>query len=71
MNRIQPAAIVRAIATEAKLPGSIIGRISILERVTFVGVPGEHVTRILKALKGKRIGGRVVHPRLAHDPARR
>jgi hypothetical protein len=71
MNGIRPGAIVRAIALEAKLPGSVVGRITILERVTFVGVPGEHVARIMKALKGTRIGGRVVHPRLAHDPERR
>ena len=66
-NRVRPGAIVGAIAGESKLPGSVIGRINILDKVTFVAVPGEHVARIMTALKGTRIGGRVVYPRLAHD----
>jgi len=70
-NRVRPGAIVGAIAGEAKLPGSVIGRIKILDKVTFVAVPGEHVAKIMKALKGTRIGGRVVYPRLAHDQTRR
>jgi ATP-dependent RNA helicase DeaD len=70
-NRIQAGSIVRAIATESKLPGSVVGRIKILDKVSFVGVPGEHVARIMKALKGTRLGGRVIHPRLASDSGRR
>jgi len=65
-NRVRPGAIVGAIAGETGLPGKAIGRVNILEKVTFVSVPAEHVHRILKALKGTRIGGRVVYPRLAH-----
>ena len=65
-NRVRPGSIVGAIAGEAKLPGSVVGRIKILDKVTFVAVKSEHVARIMKALKGVRIGGRVVYPRLAH-----
>ena len=70
-NRVRPASIVGAIAGETGLPGTVVGRINMLERVTFVAVPGEHVRRILRALKGKRIAGRVIYPRLAHDPEQR
>jgi hypothetical protein len=62
---VRPASIVGAITGEAGLPGTVVGRINILERVTFVAVPGEHVGTILSALKGKRIAGRVIYPRLA------
>jgi len=70
-NRVRPGSIVGAIAGETGLKGKVIGRVNILERVTFVAVPAEHVHRILKALKGTRIAGRVVYPRLAHDRDRR
>jgi ATP-dependent RNA helicase DeaD len=70
-NRVRPASIVGAIAGETGLPGHTVGRIKILERVSFVAVPGEHVSRIMRSLKGKRIAGRVIYPRLAHDPDRR
>ena len=53
------------------MPGSVVGRIKILERVTFVAVQAEHVRKIMSALKGTRIAGRAIYPRLAHDPDRR
>ncbi len=67
MNRVRPGDIVGAIAGEAKLPGSVVGAIKILERVTFVGVPAKHAEAILTALDGATIRGRVIHPRLAGD----
>jgi len=70
-NRVRPASIVGAIAGETGLPGSVVGRIKILERVTFVGVPVEHVRTIMRALKGTSVAGRIIYPRLAHDPDRR
>jgi len=69
-NRLQPGTIVKAIACETGLPGTVIGRVKILDKVTFVAVPSEHVSRIMSALKGVHIAGRAVYPRLAH-PARR
>ena len=65
-NRVRPGAVVGAITGETGLPGKAIGRVKILDKVTFVAVPAEHVHRILKALKGTRIGGRVIYPRVAH-----
>jgi len=65
-SRVRPGAIVGAIAGESGLPGHVVGRVNIREKVTFVEVPSEHVSRIMKALKGKKIGGRAIYPRLAH-----
>ncbi len=69
-NRVRPGAILGAITGEARLPGSAIGRINVLDKVSFVAVRSEHVARILKAMKGVKIAGRAVYPRLAH-PTRR
>ena len=69
-NRLQPGTIVKAIACETGLPGTVVGRVKILDKVSFVAVPSEHVSRIMSALKGVNIAGRAVYPRLAH-PARR
>ena len=71
MGRVRPGDIVGAIANEADLPGSVVGNINIVERVTFVSVPTQHVERILEALEGVRIRGRVIHPRRADDRAPR
>ena len=65
-SRVRPASIVGAIAGETGLPGRVVGRVNILDRVTFVEVPSEHVAKIMKALKGTTIAGRKVYPRLAH-----
>jgi len=67
MGRVRPGDIVGAIANEADLPGGVVGNINIVERVTFVSVPSQHVERILEALEGVRIRGRVIHPRRADD----
>lgn len=64
-NRATPGGIVGAIAGESNIPGSAIGRVKIHDKVTFVGVTSEHVSTVLKAMKGKRVCGRVVYPRLA------
>ncbi len=65
-DRVRPGAIVGAIAGESGLPGKVVGKINMRERVTFVEVPAAQAERIIKALTGVRIGGRVVKPRLAH-----
>ena len=66
MSRVRPGDIVGAIAGETGLPGKVVGRINMRERVCFVEVPAQHAQAILTALDGVRIGGRVVKPRLAH-----
>jgi ATP-dependent RNA helicase DeaD len=70
-SNVRPGSIVGAIAGETGLPGSVVGRIKILEKVTFVAVKSEHVSKIMRTLKGVTIAGRKVYPRLAHDPGRR
>ncbi len=65
-DRVRPGTIVGTIAGETGLPGSVVGRINVRERVTFVEVPSSHVQTILDKLSGTRIAGRVVRPRLAH-----
>ena len=67
-NGVRPGAIVGMIAGETGLPGTIVGRINLRERVTFVEVAAEHVDMILNRLRGVRIGGRTITPRLAHPP---
>ena len=64
---LRPGDVVGAIANEADLPGELVGNINIIERVTFVSVPKEHVERILSALDGVKIRGRMIKPRLAED----
>ena len=65
-DRVRPGAILGAIAGETGLPGSVVGRINMRERVTFVEVSAAHAEAILEKLNGVRIAGRVVRPRLAH-----
>ncbi|MEW8978349.1 MAG: DEAD/DEAH box helicase [Symbiobacterium sp.] len=54
---IQPADIVRTIATEANIPGSIIGLINIYDRFTFVEVPKEVAPQVMQAMQGATIRG--------------
>ena len=65
-DRIRPGTIVGKIAGATGLPGSIVGKINVQDRVTFVEVPSAHAHTILDTLDGTRIAGRVVQPRLAH-----
>ncbi|MDF1702586.1 MAG: DEAD/DEAH box helicase [Planctomycetota bacterium] len=65
-DRLNPGAIVGAIAGETGLPGKVVGRINMLDRVTFVEVAATHVDTIMKKLDGATIGGRRIRPRLAH-----
>ena len=65
-NRVKPGTIVGTVAGETGLPGKIVGRINMLERVTFVEVATAYVPQVLEALSGARIGGREIQPRLAH-----
>ncbi|MDA1196258.1 MAG: DEAD/DEAH box helicase, partial [Planctomycetota bacterium] len=62
-DRLRPAAIVGAIAGETGLPGHVVGRINMLDRVTFVEVPAGHVELIMEKLNGARIGGKSIRPR--------
>ena len=65
-NRVRPGNIVGAIAGETGLPGSVVGSIRILDRVSFVAIEAEHVDKVLESLDGTQMGGREIQPRLAH-----
>lgn len=65
-DRLKPGAVVGAIAGETGLPGGVVGRINMLERVTFVEVAAQHVQTILEKLDGAQLAGRRIRPRLAH-----
>jgi len=65
-SRVRPGHVVGAITGESGLPGSVVGAIRVLERVTFVGIAAEHVDAVLAALDGKQVGGRAIRPRRAH-----
>ncbi|MGE0709082.1 MAG: DEAD/DEAH box helicase [Planctomycetota bacterium] len=67
-DRLRPKDVVGAIAGETGLPGSVVGAIRIMERVTFVSIPGPHVDDVLEALQGARMVGRVIHARRADAP---
>jgi ATP-dependent RNA helicase DeaD len=65
-DRVRPGAILGAIAGETGLPGKVVGRINMRERVTFVEVPAAYAETVMQKLEGIRIGGRTIHARLAH-----
>ncbi|MBP2016883.1 ATP-dependent RNA helicase DeaD [Symbiobacterium terraclitae] len=54
---IQPADIVRTIAQEANIPGSVIGLINIYDRFTFVEVPKDVAGQVMQAMQGATIRG--------------
>ena len=64
---IQPADIVRSIATQAGIPGNMVGLINIYDRFTFVEVPKEVAAQVMQAMQESTIRGRVVNV----EPARR
>jgi ATP-dependent RNA helicase DeaD len=65
-DRLRPEDVVGAIAGESGLPGSVVGSIRILERITFVSLPEAHVDRVIDALSGVKLRGRSLRPRRAH-----
>ncbi|MCG0237803.1 MAG: DEAD/DEAH box helicase [Firmicutes bacterium] len=64
---VQPADIVRSIATQAGVPGSIVGKIDIYDRFTFVEVPEDVAAQVLTAMQESTIKGRTVNI----EPARK
>ncbi|HEY3366230.1 MAG TPA: DEAD/DEAH box helicase [Symbiobacteriaceae bacterium] len=64
---VQPADIVRSIASQAGIPGSAIGLINIYDRFTFVEVPKELAGQVITAMQESTIKGRAVNI----EPAKR
>lgn len=49
---------VGSIAANCGIQGENIGKINILDKFSFVEVPGEYVEDVLQGMKGKQIKGR-------------
>lgn len=64
---IQPADIVRSIASQAGIPGNVIGLINIYDRFTFVEVPKDVAAQVIQALQESTIKGRTI----SIEPAKR
>lgn len=67
MQGIQPADVVRSIAQQAGITGSVIGLINIYDRFTFVEVPKDLAAQVVAAMQDSTIKGRTV----SIEPAKR
>ena len=56
-QKIRPEDIVRAFASEADIPGNIIGVINIYDRFTFVEVPEDVAERVLSVMHKNTVKG--------------
>jgi ATP-dependent RNA helicase DeaD len=65
-QKIRPADIVRAIASEADIPGDTIGVINIYEKFSFVEVPEKVAERVLSAMHRNTVNGFKVNVEPAH-----
>ena len=66
-QKIRPADIVKAIASEADIPGDTIGVINIYEKFSFVEVPEKVAERVLGAMHRNTVNGFKVNV----EPARK
>ena len=57
-DNIKNKDIVGSIASHAAISGSQIGKIKILDKFSFVEIPGEYVEEVLDGMQGKDIKGR-------------
>lgn len=57
-QRVSANHILGALAGETGLPGKAFGRIEIQDSYTVVGVPKEHLNRVVEAMQGTKIMGR-------------
>ena len=64
-ERVRPADIVGAIANESGLPGRSIGSIDIYDRFSFVEVPFDAASRVVKALNNTSIRGKALKASIA------
>jgi ATP-dependent RNA helicase DeaD len=64
---IQPADVVRSIASQAGIAGNVIGLINIYDRFTFVEVPKDLAAQVVQAMQDATIKGRSVNI----EPAKR
>lgn len=57
-HKIRPNDIVRVISTEAHIPGNVIGAIELRDEVSFVELPQDLSSRVLKSLKKAKFKGK-------------
>ena len=58
MDSIKNKDIIGSISSNTIVSGSEIGKIKILDKYSFVEIPGEYVNEVLKDMQGKEIKGR-------------
>ncbi len=66
-KKIRPEDIVRCIASEADIPGSIIGSIDIYDKFTFVEVPKDVAERVIAVMDKNKLRGY----KIAVEPAKK
>lgn len=64
-DHVSPNHIVGAIASEARIPGRVIGQIDMYDKFSFVEIPHRDVSRVLKGMKGKTINHREANLEIA------
>ncbi|MBX2952996.1 MAG: DEAD/DEAH box helicase [Leadbetterella sp.] len=57
-DSVSPNHIVGAIASEARIPGRVIGQIDMYDKFTFVEVPHRDVRKVIEGMRGKTINQR-------------
>jgi ATP-dependent RNA helicase DeaD len=63
--QIRPSDLVGAIASEAKISGKRLGYIGIEEKFSFVDVPADLASSIVKAMAGNVVRGKKVKVEMA------
>lgn len=59
-QRIKPGDILGAIAGESGIPGKLVGSIDMYDKYTFVDVPKEYASAVIKAMKNASIKGKSI-----------
>jgi len=57
-DHVSPSHIVGALASEAKIPGRVIGQIDMYDKFSFVEVPERDVNKVISGMSGKTINAR-------------
>lgn len=60
-QNIRPGDILGAIAGESGMPGKLVGSIDMYDKYTFVEVPREYASEVLKAMENSKIKGKNIN----------
>jgi ATP-dependent RNA helicase DeaD len=60
-QKVRAKDILGAIAGEANIPGKLVGAIDLYDKYTFVEVPKENASAVLKAMKNVKIKGKAIN----------